>query len=262
MNLYEAFNELNKLYEELDEKSITGKYKLGDWVHIKNFNLGIEDDIDKDISHANGVIVQIYHREIDPGIDMISTWIVDTECRGSNMICDTVDERNIEPITDKTKIDQIVNSYQEKYKNRNVQSIISRYIEEAKNRIMEQNADSLADKPVENAKKSDTNSSLEKPANDSTAEETPAEEPKKSNKYTSAQLTKARQNNAKLYKALAARGFDVSKLRNKKKDKNGKEYSVASDELNKLRKEIFGEAVYETVKDYNDVYSLLEYINE
>ena len=252
MNLYEAFNELNKLYEALDEKSITGKYKLGDWVHIKNYP-SIENDTDKDISHANGVIVQISHREDRPGIDMLSTWIVDVECSGINMICDTMDERNIEPITDKIKIDQIINSYQEKYKNRNVQSIISRYIEEAKNRIAEQNADLLVDKPVEDAKK---------PANSSTTEETSTEEPKKSNKYTSAQLTKARQNNAKLYKALAAGGFDVSKLRNKKKDKNGKEYSVASDELNKLRKEIFGEAICEMVKDYDDVYSLLKYINE
>ena len=61
------------------------------------------------------------------------------------------------------------------------------------------------------------------------------EEPK------NAKLNKARQNNSKIIKAFKEVGLDITDLTVKAQNKNGKEYTKASDKLNKLRKTLFGE---------------------
>lgn len=62
-------------------------------------------------------------------------------------------------------------------------------------------------------------------------------------KYTSAQLNKMRQNNSKILKAAKEAGIDISKLTSERTDKNGKSYRAASPELNKLRKNLYGESL-------------------
>ena len=74
--------------------------------------------------------------------------------------------------------------------------------------------------------------------------ETPAdsiEEPTKA-KPANTKLNSQRSNNKKIVKAMNELGLDISKLVVKAKDKNGREYSKASPELNKLRKLIFNES--------------------
>lgn len=74
--------------------------------------------------------------------------------------------------------------------------------------------------------------------------ETPAdsvEEPAKA-APANAKLNSQRANNKKIVKAMNELGLDISKLVVKAKDKNGRDYTKASPELNKLRKLIFNES--------------------
>lgn len=57
-----------------------------------------------------------------------------------------------------------------------------------------------------------------------------------------------RQNNSKILKAAKEAGIDISKLTSERTDKNGKSYKAASPELNKLRKNLYGESMEESIK--------------
>lgn len=62
-------------------------------------------------------------------------------------------------------------------------------------------------------------------------------------RYSSSQLNQMRRNNGKILKAVEDAGLDSSKLASEKTDKRGRSYKKATPELNKLRKNLFGESI-------------------
>lgn len=62
-------------------------------------------------------------------------------------------------------------------------------------------------------------------------------------RYSSSQLNQMRRNNNKILKAVEDAGLDPSSLTSEKTDKRGRSYKKATPELNKLRKNLFGESI-------------------
>lgn len=62
-------------------------------------------------------------------------------------------------------------------------------------------------------------------------------------RYSSSQLNQMRRNNSKILKAVEDAGLDSSKLTSEETDKIGRSYKKATPELNKLRKNLFGESI-------------------
>ena len=62
-------------------------------------------------------------------------------------------------------------------------------------------------------------------------------------RYSSSQLNQMKRNNNKILKAVKDAGLDPSKLTSEKTDKRGRSYKKATPELNKLRKNLFGESI-------------------
>ena len=76
-------------------------------------------------------------------------------------------------------------------------------------------------------------------------EDNKKEEPVKVEEPKNARLNRARANNTKIIKAFKEVGLQTNDLTQKAINKNGKEYTKASDKLNKLRKTLFGESIEE-----------------
>lgn len=72
-------------------------------------------------------------------------------------------------------------------------------------------------------------------------------------RYSSSQLNQMRRNNNKILKAVEDAGLDPSNLTSEKTDKRGRSYKKATPELNKLRKNLFGESIMKYKRlDKND----------
>ena len=72
-------------------------------------------------------------------------------------------------------------------------------------------------------------------------------------RYSSSQLNQMRRNNGKILKAVEDAGLDPSNLTSEKTDKRGRSYKKATPELNKLRKNLFGESIMKYKRlDKND----------